>query len=824
MITTMSSSNPAAKRRLPDLFVSILRRNTGVTVLYAILLFIFFPLQYILTAADASARGGPDSSNYFSGSGGIFNGVSALLFPCLMMAIPVIYTMLQYTYLHQKKATDMYHALPVARHKLLLINYVASCAMILVPLFICYGVTIAAGFFFALPSFQPALALLGMLVVTTCTLATLSFATLAAAMTGTMFDNFLYTCGTLFALPVTLLAIQQFFEDSLFGFVTGEWIRSLLMVSPATTLFYLNDVFGEFNVRAGYGKMTSLFTTAALVWLVLAAAVLLLAIFAYRRRKSELAGKTGYNNALTLTLKALGSLVGGAFFSLLIRSVYPDGDNAVVNTATAVVGSALAWCVAECVLSRGFKTLRGSLPFIAGSAVLTGGLTLVICTGGLGYEARVPAVDSVQSVDITYSDRYAFSRYDVGMIRELREMHEQRDPLYAYDYYGNSQGNNDINLTQAPSRQLIHDLHKQVIADEKTGKEGAYSNNSFGVTYHLENGTSMSRSYHGVMIGEASELYSRLNGCEDVKRQTHPIFSMSAADVREVALMSRLMTGITPVSLTEEQVSALIEALRADMLTETYDQMETSTPLGYIVLAPRQGNNFFAFGNLMREDVVFPDTKMLFDDCYVLLTDHYTATLDLLREYGYAGFDAIDYSKITAVYAKLDSYWGRDGSTQLNGPQHFTLDGYKEENSLFMTGEGRNATEFTSPADIRVLLDQVCANSDDARIRLQFTDEEALFTTGWSDSAILRVAIVTSDGSNLAGWLPINPKSVPETLLRKLEPKFSNEWDNRRGQDGNMLFETLLRAIRDWDGDAASASDDNASSGVTVTVMQNPAQ
>ena len=62
MTTTTSSSNE--KGRLLHLYRFILRRYLGVAILYFLLQLLFFPLQYVLTAANTLqkiARGGTNA-------------------------------------------------------------------------------------------------------------------------------------------------------------------------------------------------------------------------------------------------------------------------------------------------------------------------------------------------------------------------------------------------------------------------------------------------------------------------------------------------------------------------------------------------------------------------------------------------------------------------------------------------------------------------------------------------------------------------------------------------------------------------------------------
>ena len=141
MITTTSSSN---RGKLSGLYLSILRRNFGVTLLYFIFQFLFFPLQYILSATDALKNQNAAGRIHFIGMGGIYTGISLFFFTAMVIVAPILFTMMQYSFLHQKRSTDLFHALPIRREQMLLVNFAASATMILVPMALNYAVTIIA--------------------------------------------------------------------------------------------------------------------------------------------------------------------------------------------------------------------------------------------------------------------------------------------------------------------------------------------------------------------------------------------------------------------------------------------------------------------------------------------------------------------------------------------------------------------------------------------------------------------------------------------------------------------------------------------------------
>lgn len=789
MTTTTSSFKPG---RFWDLFTSDLKRHFGLTIFYFILQFIFFPLQYILTAVNLLSISNKQDYPVFFGNGCIYTDVSSICFTAMVIGAPIALTMLQMSYLHQKRATDLYHALPVRREKLLLAHYTAAAVMLLGPMLLNYLVIIVAGLLFGIPCFSVAGALFDMFVTFCAVLAILSIATLVSVTTGTVFDNLFYICGALFSLPAIVGIAADYMQRHLYGFASGAWMDSVLLVSPATLPIYMR-MAGRYgiisNYSGPYGRPETglflVFLIAALVWLVLAAAFLLIALYVYRIRRSELAGKTGYNSFLTYGIKIAVSLLGGICFSLLTTSAVLQTQQAWVAAICALAGGALSYCITESILSRSFGTLRRSLPFLGAGMFLPALFVLIIGTGGMGYEMRVPDPEKVQSIEISYQDRYSFVRYDLDKTRE--EFERATDPVSLKNRYMITM--DQVTLSEGDAKQLVTKLHKNVVERHQKGDATA-SGASFVITYHLKSGLTEKREYSAIPT-ESAEIYNQLNALPEVKRQTHPIFSLDASDVREITLMNRVFSGITAVSISESETQRLIEALREDLLAESYEQMKTSRPLGYIVLTPKLGNNYYTFLNYQQPDFVLPEGSIGFNDCYLLITESYRNTIALLTEYGYAGFDSIDYSKIASVNVSLDSFYESDFVMMVPGPRYFVRGTYQETNYDMERYVPSGSTEFTDPQEIRQLLDCIPAETSGSVVQLTYTPEDMELFGGWNTSVTLHLRITTTDGANVVYDFSVNPKAVPRELLMRLEENFSRDWD----REGNGMFERIVKRI-----------------------------
>ena len=121
---TIARSSFSVSRILP-FYRNLLRRYRGSAFFYGALGFISLPVQYLL--AILQNRGNPMDTDWiswtFTGPAMIYNGFAAFFFTALMLVAPLIMAANLFSYLHSKRAVDVYHALPLTRAEL----YAACC-------------------------------------------------------------------------------------------------------------------------------------------------------------------------------------------------------------------------------------------------------------------------------------------------------------------------------------------------------------------------------------------------------------------------------------------------------------------------------------------------------------------------------------------------------------------------------------------------------------------------------------------------------------------------------------------------------------------------
>ena len=140
MTTTRSSLNPGR-----FLLGFLLRRNLPAGLCFFGVSFFCFPLQYILEIFFS--RPSPDGILYLymSTRAHIYTGLSLAAMFAMVPALSLLLALVQAHWLHSRRASDLYHSLPIRRESLLLANAGAVFFTIALPLTLDYLIILGAG-------------------------------------------------------------------------------------------------------------------------------------------------------------------------------------------------------------------------------------------------------------------------------------------------------------------------------------------------------------------------------------------------------------------------------------------------------------------------------------------------------------------------------------------------------------------------------------------------------------------------------------------------------------------------------------------------------
>ena len=552
---TTATSSPD-KRPMRALLRRLLRRNLPSMVYLGAAIFFFLTLPYLIEAFrdiphldDGVLRGFTGSS--FATQARIYTDFSLITFYLLMMAAPVVLTLTQVSWLHSRRAVDLYHSLPVGRPALLLSHAGAAFFTIALPAALNYLVILGAGAArlgmksipedeFTLPVGEILLDYLGWMTVE---LAIIAVILLVATQVGSVFENFAFSAELLCVPALIILLTNSICGRELLGYSPDFLNLRALAYSTPVSLMAGRYVYPE---GSGWGIA---------LWLALGALILGAAVLLYLRRPSELAETSGAREPLnTLGRMAavyLGGLALGRFF------IYVTGIEGLVLWTLA--GAALVAVLIQVVLNRGFRDLPKALPAMAlqaGSAVLA---AVVITTGALGYAGRVPAPERARGVTINYRGFYGqlASRIDAASGWTSRSGEEER---YWYEDY------DTVTLTSPEAVQAVLDIHRHFA---QTGHTGT-SSRRITLVY----GSGMKRSYS--YNDRDPALFLALEKTQEFQEKTNPLYTLPPEEVVSVRLTDATGLAVSE-PLTGAQAESLLAAALADAGPGQIAAMEAGT-------------------------------------------------------------------------------------------------------------------------------------------------------------------------------------------------------------------------------------------------------
>lgn len=413
---TSTTSFKTSLKHGSAVFLWTLRNNIAVIVVYLSLI----AFSAITNAVFGFATSGvtQDGIVTISNSFSVYSMVSGTFQYALIIGLVICIR--SFSYLHNKRQTDMVGSLPVSRRTMyfsrLISSFIISAVpMILVNLFIAIFVTNKIEF--------------GEGEITGININLFDYTFKSALV--------LFSCICLFGLLSICCGKTADKIISFFAINYGAPIAILLlMVLPALLIMgYHIDI--NFYWVLIFSPLLSIFQFDTIYWLIFCAATLVCSFFLIKKRKAECAQSHFAYKFPLVAVKLLISFATGIVTALLmtIIAVITDSENG--DTALfwvgMILGSAIAYIIIQLIFARGFKGfLKGLIPY--GAMILCFAIYFTsLSFGFFGYESYVPNIDDVKSVsfnsgDTAYVGGVNILQHEVtdkNIIKEAIDAHKQ---------------------------------------------------------------------------------------------------------------------------------------------------------------------------------------------------------------------------------------------------------------------------------------------------------------------------------------------------------------------------------------------------------------
>lgn len=495
-------------REWKALYIWNLRRSRGMSLLYFALLLLAGPVLIFLTCSVNTYQ------PYMLKDIVPLN--SGLSMP-LTMIFTLVFAVQRFSYMHNKRSVDLYHAMPVRRTPMLLAAWSASLTGLLLPLLadvlllLLANVWVAWSVFYNIPV-ATIFSLFGsqILMAAVC----LTFCMLMAVCSGTVMDMVISIVLTNCSYPLVILMSMVLGSWLLPGFDGNFSLTLLTALAPFPAMVVAMLFAGDYTMYL-FGNRYSLDISGLFWgwWILLLVVMLAASLWLYTRRKSESAESDLAFPVPKILLRflcsaAIGLLAGMVFFLV--------NNNTFSFFMGFILFSLMVHAVTEALYSRGLRRLIRTLPAYGAMVLCVVLLYLSAATGFFGYDTRVP-----QNVTSASIDGSAFG-YENGSFSV------EYTPVSLYSWKdGKILATRDQTIFQEPENiEIIKKIHQQLLQERKENGS-LYSLTNSGIYTHISYQSpqgNLERNFMASYSG-GSPIYSlwrQLESSEEGKQQTLP--------------------------------------------------------------------------------------------------------------------------------------------------------------------------------------------------------------------------------------------------------------------------------------------------------------
>lgn len=560
-MTSITLSNSGGNHPFSGIYRWSLRRHMGISILYALLLFLVMPGALLIGLSQ--------NYNYVNVVNGLF---PALVFPITML-FTLIFSLLHFNYLHKKRRVDLYCALPVKRNTMLLAKLCAAATHILVPLLVnCLiaGMIISCNYNIFEMNNKPGCNLpmvTGLLCL--AVLCSLAFSALIAVCCGTSMDT-----------VVSILVINGIFPVlvAVVGVVSACLLPGVLVNSSILPMVYtllcpygsLASFYVDLNMAYRMSSVQPVHTGLyALWWMFFLIAALAAALLLNRRRKSESAENAFAFAIPNIAIRIAASVTAGLAGGYLMAQIM-EGTNGQFLLGMAL-GSLLAHLILEAIYSRGLRKLLRSLPCYGGALAVLVCFMLVLLYGMTGVVNRVPTADEVQQVTVTKD----WNSYTSNALNHMG-YYDERDSENTF---------REPALTDPHLIAKVIQLQQEVINETRSVRYNSFRQLNDGllrISYQLKDGTSLTReyninnhAYNSISAfpqgSKGEELLDEILDSREFKESANSIFHIDASMIDRFSVedYSKPDSSRQTLMTTAQEKQELLEALRQDVLNST---------------------------------------------------------------------------------------------------------------------------------------------------------------------------------------------------------------------------------------------------------------
>ena len=354
--------------------------------------------------------------------GDIANNSNIYVFECVYLAMifATVISFMAFSYLHNKRSMDFYGSMPVSRRTQFFGRMTAVVASTIVPLIIvCLignGVVLFRGFEDAVSAFLcGTVGILG-------NIAFIAFIAVCCGTVGHSIVTYILISGVYPVCVLVLTLYPQMVLPGMSGFSSfGEFPVSPVVLSLLSPFIAPICAYGSGLIENVLNAMisSSTISTGTTVsvfyyvwWIVFTAGLVVATYFLVKKRKSESA-QSGFAFVFpSVAIKFFTSVTVGLLLGLVMASIssipYVGGEVSSVSyiilfSIGIIIGTIISHIILHLIYHRGMSGFGKWMILYGCEALVSLIFFAIVTTGMFGYATRVPDVEDVKSVEITFS-------------------------------------------------------------------------------------------------------------------------------------------------------------------------------------------------------------------------------------------------------------------------------------------------------------------------------------------------------------------------------------------------------------------------------------
>ncbi len=477
-------NNLTNKTKATSIFWWTVKRYIPVSIAYWILLILALPI--IETTMMTLVKAESNIKEYIDAMKEIALYISGTGFAAIAVIFSTIIGMIAFSYMHNKRSVDFFGSLPVSRRTMFFARYIAVIVLTIIPV-IFFGI-ISAGISGSMIAALDIMKVVGYIII--ATVGNITMIAFISLCCGSTIDIVISYLALNVAYPICIAVFSAFPQLIIPGTSDGEW--------SANTYTLFCPIASVFTMIFGNGKLIGI------IWWIVIAIVLGYACFLIcKKRKAELAQNTYVFSIVEIVVKFIVCSLAGLGFGWIMAAVGSVHDSISAQYIYYVIGLIMGIFISNILLHlifhRGLVKFSKSLVECGIVFVFCGLYTLIITTGGFGYDIRMP--ERTKIVGVSMSDAYSGTFYvdgenillgistDKERINDIYEIHEK--------------------IIENNQKEKQHNFYPLTGIDSLS----ANYEDSIIIRYELEDGSVFTRVYdHGEVSAKIDEtLYTSIS-------------------------------------------------------------------------------------------------------------------------------------------------------------------------------------------------------------------------------------------------------------------------------------------------------------------------